>query len=549
MWATLRRFPHKWRYGIGIAFGTCAIHFSCSSPEDLTGVLRINLSSRLTSLDPAQATSQSNIWMVNQVFEGLVALDSSLQIRPQLARSWLVEDSGRVYRFRLRSDVRFHADSALPAGRRFRAADIRYTFRRLLQPDSRSSAPAYFAPHLAGADSFRLGLTQELRGVETPDDSTVVFRLNKPFAPFLSLLALPLAAVVPQEAVEAYGEEWARRPVGTGPYRLAYWAEDRRLVLHRNEHYYKDLSKSPRAVEVRFLRDRINAFAEMKLGNLDFMEGVDPAQTAEVMDSAALRAQTGISAYNGPQLTTEYLGLNLQDNNGPLRDKRIRQALSLSIDRRLLAEKALQGMAEAGTEGIVPPGMPAHEQRAQQDKTYNPQKARLLLAEAGYPQGKGLPELTLHTTAAHLNAAQFLQFAWQSTGFRVRIELMEGAALRDLIYQGKSQMWRASWIADYADPENYYSLFWSANLAPDGPNTTRFSLPAFDRVFETLRETNDASALPSLYSSLDSMLAEEAPVIVLYYYRTIRLTSPRVSRFPHSPMNLWLPLHEVRLKE
>ena len=539
MWVTLQRFPHKRWLRIGIAFGSCVLSWGCTPPDDQRGVLRLNLGSRLTSIDPAQATSQSNCWISSQIFEGLVRLDEHLQVVPGLAQRWSIEDSGRVYRFELRSGVRFQGDSATQPGPPLKAADVRFTFQRLLGPATRSSAAAYFAPLIVGAEAFRSGQSDALPGVLTPNDSTVIIQLNQPYAPFLQVLALPLAAVVSEAAMKR-GTSPTR---GTGPYRLVWWADDRRLVLERNPTYWAPLDSAPRVVDVRFLRDRLLAFTELKLGRLDFVEGIDPAQTQEVLDSLKLYRQTGIRVHFGPQLTTEYLGLNT--TLPPFDRRALRQALSLAIDRPQLCAEVLQHQAVAASLSIVPPALRPSGQRIHTE--YDPAGSRRLLAEAGFVNGSGLPELTLYTTATHRTTAQFIQFAWQQLGLRVRVEVVEGAALREAIYQGQARCWRASWIADYADAENYFSLFWSRNLAPNGPNTTRFQNQTYDRSFERFRTLIPGAQRDEQHRHLDSLLAEESPAIPLYYYQTIRLLGRRVASLPHSPLNLWFRVDRIRL--
>ncbi len=543
MWTTLQRFPHKPWIRIGIAFGSCALlGWACGPADDLRGVVRLNLGSRLTSIDPAQATSQSNCWISSQIFEGLVGLDEHLKIVPRLAKDWTIEDSGRVYRFRLRKGVRFQGDSAGRVGPPLRSADVRLTFRRLLGPDTRSAAPAYFTPHLLGAEAFRTGASDSLPGLETPDDSTVIFRLIEPYSPFLQVLALPLAAIVSENELAVEKPDPRR---GTGPYRLMWWADDRRLVLQRNENYWSALDSAPQIVDVRFLRDRLIAFTELKLGRLDFIEGIDPAQTQEVLDSSKLMNQSDLRLYLGPQLTTEYLGFNTGEH--PFDQRDIRLALRLSINRRQLCTELLQQLADPAEYSLIPPALRATD--STEAPAYDLRKARQLLAAAGFPNGAGLPELKLWTTAAHRSTAQFIQFAWQQLGLRVRIEVLEGAALREAIYQGQAQCWRASWIADYADAENYHSLFWSRNLAPDGPNTTRFQDPIFDRLFEQYRRLPPGPQQARLGQQLDSLLAAQSPALPLYYYKTVRLIGPRIASMPHSPMNLWFRIDRIRLRE
>ncbi len=204
------------------------ISCNVSTKNEELSVFRYNSESGITSLDPAFATSQDNIWAVNQLFNGLVQLDTNLQIQPCIAKSWEISDSGKIYTFHLRNDVYFHSDESLnETQRRVTAYDFKYSFNRIIDPITASP----------GAWIFNGKVVND--GFAVINDSTFQITLNEAFAPFLGILSMPYCMVVPQEAVEYYGKGFARKPIGTGPFQFFVWEQDVSLVMHKNPNYFE----------------------------------------------------------------------------------------------------------------------------------------------------------------------------------------------------------------------------------------------------------------------------------------------------------------------
>lgn len=514
-------------------------------------LFRMNLSATLTSLDPAQASIQSNVWITSQIFNTLAELDTALIVRPALAQSWTVGDSGKTYAFRLRRGVRFHKHEAFggpDSTRAFTAADVKYSFERICDPATASAGQWIFSGRVTGVEAFQSGAAEDVSGFAAPDDSTFIIRLNAPFAPFLYLLTMPYASIIPREVVERCGKDFRRNPIGTGPFRLARWTEGRDLVLRRNEDFYEPDLPRIDAAHARFIRSKLSAYAELRNGRLDFIEGVPPELREEILtEDGELRPELRdrFQLIRTPQLTTEYFGVrvaNPPEPNSPLLDPKVRRALSLAIDREKLARYALSGLATPAG-GFVPEGAPGF--RGRPPIPYRPDSARALLAAAGFPGGKGLPEITLHSAPSHQAVSEFVQHEWRKLGVRLRVENHEGAALRQMTYGGEFQLWRASWMADYPDAENYLALFASANHAPDGPNTTHFADPTYDAGYAAALREPDDSARVVRYRELERLALRDQPVIPLYYYQNLRLARKDVRRPPASPMGLLFPLKYV----
>ncbi|MBR1644349.1 MAG: ABC transporter substrate-binding protein [Bacteroidales bacterium] len=509
-----------------------ALAAACHRTDPTEGkmIFRYNEPAGLATLDPAFAKDQALIWATSQLFNGLVRLDTALVPEPCLAHSWDVSPDGTCYTFHLRPDVRFHPSPLLgpDSTRVVVAADFVYSFGRILDPDVASPGRWIFAD--VAPDGF-----------QAPDDSTFVVRLRRPFAPFLSLLAMPYCAVVPHEVVEHYGDDFRRHPCGTGPFRLQLWKEGVKLVLRRNERYFEtdpDGRPLPRldAVAVTFIVDKQTAFLEFVKGNLDFMNSLDAGYKDELLTrTGSLKPKYAerLVMQSCPFLNTEYLGFNMDDSL--LADRRLRQAICCGFDRAKMMKYLRNGIGTPGEGGMVPLGLMG-------DATaygyhYDPERARRLLAEAGHPDGQGLPPLQLATTASYLDLCRYIQQQLALLGLDVRLDVNPPAALREHIAQGQSPWFRGSWIADYPDAENYLSLFYSPNRAPQGPNYTHFTSPAFDRLYERSRNTTDPLERQRLYRAMDSLVMEEAPVVVLYYDQILHFTHPNVHHLRTNAMN------------
>jgi len=503
-------------------------------------VFRYNESAGITSLDPAFAKDQANIWAVNQLFNGLVQFDEQLSPQASIAKRWTISADGLIYTFYLRDDVRFHNSEVFPGGRGriVVASDFVFSFNRILDPK------------LASPGAWIFNQVAENGPFTALNDTTFQVRLKEPFPPFLGLLGMQYCSVVPFEAVRQYNAGFRKSPVGTGPFRFKMWKEGVKLVLLRNDHYFeyegKDRLPYLDAVAVTFIPDKQTAFLEFIKGNLDFISGIDAGYKDELLlKSGELNPKyaSTVKMLRSPYLNTEYLGILADSSlpvmhNHPLNDLRIRKALNYGIDRVSMMKHLRNGIGIPGMNGMVPPGLPWFDQNLVTGYSFDPVKARALLEEAGYPGGKGLPPITLSTNASYLDLCRFLQSQWNNLGFTIKIDVTPPATLRSMIAAGRVSFFRGSWIADYPDAENYLSLFYSIYKSPAGPNYTHYSNPAYDLLYrQSSRITND-SLRAMIYRQMDQMLIEDAPVIVLYYDEVLRFSSHSVSGLGCNSMNL-----------
>ena len=515
-------------------------------------VFRYNDASGINTLDPAFANDQSHTWICQQLYDGLVALDSSLKIVPGIATKWSILDSGKTYIFTLRDNVYFISNELFinnnksnSKGRKVTASDFIYSFNRLTDPKIASPGAWVMSSVLKSGNG-------DLSGLKALNDSTLEIRLSSPTPAFLALLAMPYCSVVPKEVVDHFGVDFRNHPCGTGPFKLAFWKEGVNLVLHRNPDYFEKSGNESLphldAVMVSFINDKQSAFIEFLKGNLDMISGLDPSFKDELLTSTGElqpRHRGKFDLQTLPYLNTEYLGI-LADTqlpamkSSPLNDLRVRKALSMGFDRKRMMLYLRNNMGTPGIFGMVPPGLPSFSNLDTIGYDYHPDQARALLTEAGYPDGKGLPEIALSTTATYLDLCEYIKSQWDELGIKVKIDVNQSAVHRKLVAEQKLSFFRGSWIADYPDAENYLSLFYSSNAAPSGPNYTHYNNTAYDRLFLKAMQTVDDSLRYSIYHEMDATMMKDAPVIILYYDKVVRLVRPGITGLAPNAMNLLL---------
>ncbi|MEJ5994536.1 ABC transporter substrate-binding protein [Pedobacter sp. Du54] len=524
----------------------------CGRQADQKGkkVFNINLDQNVTSLDPAFARNQNAIWMINQIFNGLVQVDSALNTIPCIAKSWQVSDDHLTYTFNLRNDVFFQDDPLFPngKGRKVVAEDFSYSFYRLIDPKVASSGGWIFSDKVKGADAFK-----------ALNDSTFQITLIKPFPAFMKLLTAQYCSVVPKEVVEHYGKDFRSHPVGTGPFRFKYWKEDEILVLLKNEHYWEKEgnAKLPYldAVKVTFISDKQSAFMNFIKKDLDFFNSVDGSYRDDVLTKSGkmtTKYKGKFQLTKGPYLCTEYVGILVDTSKeivkkSPLQYKKVRQAINYAIDRQKLIKYLRNSIGTPATNGFIPKGMPGFDSTKVKGYNYNPLLSAKLLEEAGFPNGKGMPEVTLNTTTTYKDLIEFIQGELNAIGIKVKVDVSPSASLRDLMSKNEVNFFRGSWIADYPDGENYLSVFYSKNRVPFGPNYTGYFNDEFDRLFEQSYYESDDQKRYELYHKMDNMVMEHSSVVPILYDQSVVMLQNNISGYPNNPLFLMI-LKKVKKK-
>ena len=523
-----------------LAFQACE-----SAPQqDSKKVFRYNQQNPITSLDPAFAKNQANMWGIDHLFNGLVYLDDSLNIIPCLAKSWTISADGLAYTFHLNNNVYFHDNQCFTngKGRKMVASDVVYSLNRIIDSTVNSTGSWIFKDRVQSQNPFAAA-----------DDSTFILRLEKPFRPMLGILTMQYCCIVPHEAVEFYKKDYRKNPVGTGAFVFKKWLENQGLFLIKNQNYWEKDSLGQQlpyldGVRISFMPDRKTAYLEMMKGKLDYMVGIESSVVNELLtqDGELQPKQLGkIQLIKTPYLNSEYLGFNMNfkdRKNDPLSIKKVRQALNYGFDRELMLRTLRNSMGKPSISGFAPRGLPSFDANTE-GYSFNPEKARQLLSEAGFPNGKGLPTIKLVTNKDYLDLCTFITRQWEELGVKVNVDVMETATMREQMAKGTAHFFRASWIADYPDAEDYYTVFYSKNPAP--PNYTQFNNPEFDRVYEAALRENDDPKRFELYHKMDKILIDEAPVIFLFYDESSRFAKANIQNLSRNAMNL-LPLKNVK---
>jgi len=466
---------------------------------------------------------------VSHLYSTLVALDDSLNIVSDLAQSWSISDDGLIYTFHLRDDVFFHKNECFgqDSTRRVIASDIAYSLNRIISKDVNSPGSWIFKGRLA-EDPFHIIGTD-----------TFEIHLNRPFQPFLSLLTMQYCSVVPYEAIDYYGVQFFENPVGTGPFQFVKWIDKNGLFLKTNSGYFEVTSHNLDGIRTSFIPDRSIALLEIINGNLDYMSGLEASYVNTALDKNGTVRESlkgSVQLLKNPYLNFEYLGINqklAEETKSILRYKKVRQALNYAIDRDLMLNSLRNGVGRPAESGVIPIGLPSYDDNLVKGYTYDITKAKSLLQE--FSKLELQEPLIISTSKDYLDLTTFIARQWEELGLNIEIEVMESALLRDKMRKSAISIFRASWILDYPDGENFLSLFYGKNPAP--PNYTQYQNGAFDDLYEKAITMSDHERKQELYHQMNRIIVEDAPVIFLFYDETANFYSKRVEGMPTNAIN------------
>lgn len=490
-------------------------------------VFRYNEHKNIGSLDPAFSKDLADIWATNQLFNGLVQMDDQLNVQPSIAKSWVISPDGLTYDFTLKNEVYFHKHRAFgkDSTRAVIASDFEYSLNRL--KDKKVASPGSWV----------------LNKVETfyaQNDSTFTIKLKQPFPAFLGLLTMKYCSVVPKEIIDIYGTDFRSNPIGTGPFKFKLWEENVKLVFRKNHNYFevdKNNIALPylEAIAITFLPDKQSEFLQFAQGNIDFVSGLDASYKDEILtaDGKMRSKYSGnVNMIRGPYLNTEYLAFFMESEGAEIQSKQIRKAINYGFDRQKMMTYLRNGIGIPANGGFIPKGLPGFDKTI--GYSYNPNKAKALIKESGIKN----PSITITTTSNYLSFCEYIQRELQKIGLNVNIDVIPASTLKEAKANGKLDMFRASWVADYPDAENYLSLYSSSNFAPNGPNYTHYKNNLFDSLYQkSYLETNPIKRV-RLYSKMDSLVMQEAPVVPLFYDEVVRFTRKEVSGLGINPTNL-----------
>jgi peptide/nickel transport system substrate-binding protein len=512
------------------------------------------------TLYPINITEVTGHRIAEQIYEGLVEFNqSTLAVEPLLAKSWEISDDGTLYTFHLRSDVYFQDSPCFidGKGRKFSAKDVKYCFDRLCYYNPATNQGFWiFQDVVEGANEYQ-ALTKEgknspvgVRGVKVLDDTTIQIQLYKPYAVFLARLGLIFAKIYPKEAIDKWGTDLTERAVGTGPFTLKLSKNNEVTFLTRNPDYWKKDSignKLPYLdhIKVTYIKEKRAELLEFRKGKSDLIYKFPLDMVDEVLlDKDHLKPQYAkFQLQYLPSMSLQYYGF--LHPTTIFKDKRIRQAFCYAIDRDKLCKYTLKNTGLPGIYGYVPPGTGTYDPTLVKGYTYEPEKARQLLADAGFPKGKGFPKITLQLNAGggrNTFVAEAIQKMIEET-LNIDVDLLAvpWAQHTEAIEAAKVAFYRLGWIADYPDAENFLNLFMGKYVPDDIQvktyiNSYRYKNPAYDQALEKALACTDEKERNKLYALADQIAIDDAVVMPNYYDIDYRLLSPGVRNCPQNAM-------------
>jgi len=510
------------------------------------GVLKVNSLDAYSSLFPASIADIYSQHIASNIYEGLFKFNqSTLEVEPALAENYEVDAKNKIYTFNLRKGVNFHDDECFEGGkgREVTADDFKYVFEYLCSNHEMNHSQYLVVDYIKGARDYADGKAESVSGIKAVDKYTFQLELVEPFASYTNVLALIQTAVFPKEAFDKYGENFANKTVGTGPYILTTNQQDK-MVLTKNKDYWKKDEFGNQLpliseINISFEKNKTKELEMFNNGDLDFVWGVPVKEIPHIMgtlDEAMEGKNREFVLQSINSLQTQYYGFLLTD---PIfSDKKVRQAFNYAIDRDTIVNFLLEGEGEPAHNGIIPP-MKGYPQKTVKGYTNNPELAKQLFAQAGYPNGKGFPTIKLaYNKVGEVNeliANAIKQQLNEVLGVNIEFIVLTTAEINEKRENGEINFWRYGWIADYPDPSNFIEQFHSKHIIEgkkSSINHNRYSNPEFDKYLDMAMSETDEKKRMEFYAKAESILIDDAAVMPIYYADEIRLVSPLLKNFP-----------------
>lgn len=532
------------------------------------GTLKINETEQYQTLYPFAITDIGSAHIAQQIYEGLVKFNTKdLSIIPCIAEKWEVDPSATTYTFHLRKGVMFHDSDCFPdgKGREVKAGDFKYSFE-LLCTDTKdnSNYTATFKDRVVGANKFfdasKGKPNGDIEGIKVVDDYTLRIMLNAPSSSFLYVLASPAATVIPKEAIEKYGTD---AKVGTGPFEFASSSSDR-VVLKRNDNYYGTDSLGNKlpfldSVIISFLPTKKQELDNFQNGDLAMVIGLPSESIKDMVESQIADFQNKPPKYileRSPEMASQYYEFNLTKE--PFNNLKVRQAFCYAIDKNKIIEDVLKGEAYGpGIYGICPSSFKGYDVTKITGYDFDPAKAKKLLAEGGYPDGKGFPKVKIElNSGGSKNANVVLEIQKQLKdvlNVDVDFEVVpQKQKLEDAKY-ARAEIFRSAWIADFPSPENFLWTMYGGSVPsdlsqPSYPNTPRYKNPEYDKLFEAGQSAKTQEEAYDDFLKAEQIMISDAPIMVLWYDENYRLIKSNVHDFFSNPMR-YRDYSQVYLKD
>lgn len=487
--------------------------WSCCPEDPYKNYLNLIINTEPKSLDPALSTDITTGIITALMYDNLVQFGTRDEILPGLAESWLISEDGRIYTFTLRKDVQYWDGHTLTS------ADVQYSFERVLKSETRSPQTWLLLP-LQGSGAFMEGKASAISGIKLLDESRIQLSLKTPFGPFLGFLGAPATAILPKNAAGSAEQNFRETPNGTGPWIFEEWQADRKIRFKRNPNYYNGAAKLDGLI-LNNIPEILTAAIEFEAGNLDVM----------TIPNSEFKYWTRSKVWQPyihklEELGMYYLAMNVERK--PFNDKRVRQAVTLAIDREKIIYRIMHNSATLA-KGSIPPGLEGFDS-TRADIPFDPEKARHLLREAGYVDGCEF-DLWVDPGAAVSQTLEAIQHYLNEAGFVVHLVRNDWNMMRDAMRKGETDSYWGNWWADYADAENFLApLFHSETAA----RRNRYSNPEVDNLIQRLQTSLDQTERKNIAMKVDSIIVEEAPYAFMWYPISYTVVQPNLKGFvPH----------------
>jgi ABC-type transport system substrate-binding protein len=547
---------------------------SCGSDkkqfEFAGGSFKMALDNTPTTFIPREVNDVYSFELLSQVMEGLVSFNpEDLSLQPQIAEKWNISGDGTVFTFTIRDDILFHENPVFSSEeeRKLTVDDVLFTFEKACKPNAEGNPTAAYlfllSNQVKGAKEYYEGKAKSISGIKVKKNQFEITLIN-PDQTYINKLANLSASIVSRKVVEANKETDV---VGTGPFCFTKPTDENTYILLKNQDYYLVDNKGN---ALPYLDSVVFYVQTRKLEQLEMFEqgktllisGLPTSRITEMLEGriSDFNAQPPLKElYNNPLLTTQYYFFNMNDPR--FKDVRVRKAFNYAIDRKRLADNVLRNQYyEYGIYGITPPiGSVFKGYNFSEIKKYgydyNPDLAKQLLAEAGYPDGKGFGSVDLRLDISDLNTAVAEELAdqiYQTLGINVNIDGSSFEQRNEDGNMGRGDLFRTAWIADYSSPETFLGNFYGKIVPkdksqPSSGNQSRYVNPLFDKYFEQGRSADQKRRL-ELFSKAEIELMKDPPIIPLWYANDFTLSYSRVRNLKNNPMQ-FLDLRRVYIKE
>ncbi len=488
-----------------------------------------NLVSEPKTIDPALNNATDGSTVIYNIFEGLVRIGNDNKAEPGLAEKWDIQDNGKKYIFHLRDGLKWTDNTPITA------KDFKYGILRVLDPTVGSSY-SYHAYCIKNGKAYNTKKAKaEDVGVKVIDDKTLEIDLEYPVPYFLDILSWHLLLPLKEDMVTKNANGWANDPstiISNGPFKITEWKHNDYMLLEKNPNYWDAQNVKLEKLKLVMITNNNTALTAYKTGDIDLITDIPPVQLQSLIASG--------EAKSNPQLGPYFFCINVTKK--PLDDARVRKALALAIDREALVKTVTRGGQKPAV-GFIPSGIPdggSEKDFRSNGKSYiettaNVVEAKKLLAEAGFPDGKGFPEISFlyNTSDVHKSVAEAIQAMWKKNlGINIKLTNQEWKVFITTRTQGDYEIARHGYFADFFDPGSLFDL-WTTG-SPN--NDAKYSNPKYDELVTQAAKEQDPTKRSQLYHDAEDILMDEMPVIPLYYYTQNYMLKSNIKGLHLSPL-------------